>query len=303
MNRTQLYTSADLTRAEVDHLIEQAENLRNKRTKDLEGKIVATLFFEPSTRTRLSFESAILRLGGQFIHVTDAKTSSVKKGESLEDTIRMAELYADALVMRHPQAGAAERACNVTQKPFLNAGDGANQHPTQSLLDAYTIHREVGSIDGKTIAFVGDLKYSRTVHSLLYILRLYNPKKIIFISHKNLALPEKYKQMLSQTSISFEETDDLARTMPELDVLYTTRIQEERFENPEEAKKMKGIYVVTPKVVKMGPEHLRIMEPLPRIDQISPEVDALPQAAYFRQAENGVWMRMALLKYVMKNAQ
>ncbi len=301
MDRTQLTTSADLTREEVDFLMEEAEKMRGKNTDDLKGKVVATLFLEPSTRTRLSFETASHRLGASVITIADPKTSSVAKGEILADTIRTVEKYADIIVMRHPEVGSAEEAIKYTKKPFLNAGDGANQHPTQSLLDIYTIKRESGGIDGKTIAFIGDLKYGRTVHSLTYILCLYNPTKIIFISPNELKVPEKYIKMLEEKGIKHEETASLEEKMPEIDVIYMTRIQRERFESDDEYNKLKGSYVLTPEIVKMGKESLRILHPLPRVDEITPDVDDMPQSACFRQAENGVYMRMALLKNLSAN--
>ena len=301
MSRTQLTTSADLTREEVDFFIEEAESLRGRNTEDLKGKIVAMLFLEPSTRTRLSFEAAAHRVGASVITIADPKTSSVAKGETLADTIRVIDKYADIIVMRHPVVGSADEAVTYTDIPFLNAGDGANQHPTQSLLDIYTIKRETGGIDGKTIAFVGDLKYGRTVHSLTYILCLYNPAKVIFISPSELGVPEKYTEMLKNKGIEFEETADLDGAMPEIDVIYMTRIQKERFESEAEYVKLKGSYVMTPDTVNLGKESLRILHPLPRVDEITPEVDDMPQSACFRQVENGVYMRMALLKNLAKN--
>lgn len=301
MDRTQLTTSADLTREEVDFLMQEAENLRGQNTDDLKGRVVATLFLEPSTRTRLSFETATHKIGGSVITIADPKTSSVQKGESLADTIRTIEKYADIIVMRHPESGSAEEAIKYTKKPFINAGDGSNQHPTQSLLDIYTIKRESKGIDGKTIAFIGDLKYGRTVHSLTYILCLYKPKKIIYISPEELKVPEKYIKMLKDKKIDYEETNDLESKMPETDIIYMTRIQRERFENEAEYEKLKGSYILTKKIVKMGKDSLRILHPLPRVDEIAPDVDDMPQSACFRQAENGVYMRMALLKNLAKN--
>jgi aspartate carbamoyltransferase len=301
MKRTQLTTSADLTREEVDFFMKESEKLRGKNTNDLKGKICATLFLEPSTRTRLSFEAAAHRLGASVITIADPGTSSLKKGESLADTIRTVEKYADLIVMRHPEAGSAEEAVKYTKKPFINAGDGPNQHPTQSLLDIYTIKRESGGIDGKTIAFIGDLKYGRTVHSLTYILCLYKPKKIIYISPKELKVPEKYIKMLKEKGIKYEETSDLEKKMPEIDIIYMTRIQKERFESEAEYTKLKGSYILTSKIVKMGKKSLRILHPLPRVDEIASDVDDMPQSACFRQVENGVYMRMALLKNLAKN--
>jgi aspartate carbamoyltransferase len=301
MKRTQLTTTADLTREEVDFFIKEAESLRNKRTKDLEDVIVASLFYEPSTRTRLSFESAIHRLGGRVITVSDAATSSIKKGETLADTITMVDNYADFIVMRNPVSGAAAEAIKHTKKPFINAGDGSNQHPTQAMLDMLTIFREMGTIDGLTIAFVGDLKFGRTVHSLLYILAQYKIKKIIFISPKELKIPSEYTDMLKKSGIEYSEESELNKNMPEIDILYMTRIQKERFEDLNEYEKLKGSYVLTPEIVKLGKLRLRVLHPLPRIDEITVGVDSLAQAAYFRQAENGVYMRMALLKNLWKN--
>jgi len=301
MKRTQLTTTADLTRDEVDFFIKEAESLRDKRTKDLDNVIVASLFYEPSTRTRLSFESAVHRLGGRVITVSDASTSSMKKGETLADTIRMVDNYADILVMRNPVFGAAAEATKYTKKPFLNAGDGANQHPTQALLDMYTIYREMGKIDGLIIAFVGDLKFGRTVHSLIYVLTLYKIKKVLFISPEQLKIPAEYIDMLDKAGIEYSEETDLNKNMPEIDILYMTRIQQERFEDQNEYQKLKGSYVLTPDVLRLGKPSLRVLHPLPRIDEITTNVDDMPQAAYFREAENGVYMRMALLKNLWKN--
>lgn len=301
MNRTQLTTTADLTREEVDFFIKEAESLRGKRTKDLDNVIVASLFYEPSTRTRLSFESAVHRLGGRVITVSNAATSSMKKGETLSDTIRMVDNYADILVMRNPVSDSADEAIKYTKKPFLNAGDGANQHPTQALLDMYTIYREMGKIDGITVAFVGDLKFGRTVHSLLYLLALYKIKKILFISPVVLNIPVEYLKMLEKNNIKYIEDSELNKHMPDIDILYMTRIQKERFENQEDYQLLKGSYILTPDIVRLGKPSLRILHPLPRIDEITVDVDNLKQAAYFREAENGVYMRMALLKNLWKN--
>lgn len=301
MDRTQLITTADLTREEVDFFIKEAEALRNKKTDDLKGISVASLFFEPSTRTRLSFESAALNLGAGLITVANASSTSMKKGETLTDTIRVIEKYADVLVMRHPKEGAAAEAIRETKKPFLNAGDGANQHPTQALLDMYTINREMGKIDGLTIGFVGDLKFGRTVHSLIYVLKLYNIKKIYFISPTQLKIPNNYLKMLDEAGIEYLEDSELNKHVPDMDVLYMTRIQQERFENLEEYYFLKGSYVLTSDVVRLGKPEMRVMHPLPRVDEITTEVDMMEQAAYYRQAENGVFMRMALLKNLALN--
>lgn len=301
MNRTQLITTADLTREEVDFFIKEAEALRGKKTKDLDSLSIASLFFEPSTRTRLSFESAALNLGGSLITVANASSTSMKKGETLQDTIRVIEKYADILVMRHPKEGSAAEAIRETKKPFLNAGDGANQHPTQALLDMYTINREMGRIEGLTIGFVGDMKFGRTVHSLLYLLRLYKVKKIIFVAPGQLKIPNQYLKLLDEAGIEYLEDSELNKHVPEMDILYMTRIQQERFENLEEYYFLKGTYVLTSDVVRSGKPEMRVLHPLPRVDEITQEVDMMEQAAYYRQAENGVYMRMALLKHLALN--
>jgi len=301
MERTQLTTTADLSREEVDFFIKEADTMRNKRTEDLKGKNVASLFFEPSTRTRLSFETAIHNLGGNVITVASAGTTSIKKGETLQDTIRVIEKYADVLIMRHHKSGAAEIAIQETSKPFVNAGDGSNQHPTQALLDMYTFHREIGGIDGKTFAFVGDLKFGRTVHSIIYALRLYKVNKIIFISPEQLKIPEEYTKMLDEAGIEYIEDTDLAKYIPEMDILYMTRIQQERFDDQQEYEALKGIYVLTADMVRTGKPTMRVMHPLPRVNEITTDVDNMEQAAYYREAENGVYMRMALLKNLVNN--
>lgn len=301
MNRTQLITTADLRKEEVDFLVKEAENLRGKQTEDLKGKIVASLFFEPSTRTRLSFETATYRLGGNVITVADAGSTSMKKGETLADTISVIEKYADILIMRHPEMGSAAEAIKHTKKPFLNAGDGANQHPTHALMDIYTIKREMGKIDDLVIGFVGDLKFSRCVHSTLYLLRFYKIKKVYLISPEALKIPQEYVKLLEEAGIEYEETAELEKSIPALDILYMTRIQQERFETPTEYLKYKGTYILTAAMVKTGKQSLRVLSPLPRVDEIATDVDELEQAAYFRGAEDGVYIRMALLKYLSRN--
>ncbi len=225
----------------------------------------------------------------------------MKKGETLSDTIRIIESYADVLFMRHPKAGAAAEAIRETKKPFLNAGDGANQHPTQALLDMLTIQREMGKIDGLTIGFVGDMKFGRTVHSLLHILKLYKIKKIIFVAPTQLKIPNNYLKLLDESGIEYIEDSELNKHVPDMDILYMTRIQQERFDNLEEYYFLKGTYILTSDVVRLGKPEMKVMHPLPRIDEITHEVDMMKNAAYFRQAENGVYMRMALLKHLTAN--
>lgn len=269
--------------------------LRASETSDiLKHRVLCTLFYEPSTRTRLSFETAMLRLGGKVISVAEARSSSASKGESLHDTIKTVEGYADLIVLRHPQIGAAEEAARATEKPLLNAGDGAGQHPTQALLDLYTIRNEHGSIDGQTVLLAGDLKHGRTVHSLALLLSLYDVR-FIFASPPALRMPREIVDQLDSLSIPVEETDSLTEALHSADVLYMTRIQQERFSSPQEYDRLKGSYVLTSSLVQEAKPSLIIMHPLPRVDEIATEVDLLSGAAYFRQSANGVPVRMALL--------
>lgn len=302
MKLIQLLSTADLDREGVDFLIKEAEQMRKVgRTSDLAGKIVATLFFEPSTRTRLSFEAAALRLGAQIMTVADASTTSTKKGETMEDTIRVFDKFCDAIVMRQPVAGATAEAAKYTRKPVINGGDGSNQHPSQALLDMLTIYRETGKNDGLTIGFVGDLKFGRTVHSLLELLTHYKDIKLVLISPNQLKMPGKYLELLKEKGVSYVEDTDLEKHLPSLDILYMTRIQRERFDDADEYERLKNSYILTAAMVKKGKASLRVMHPLPRVNEITTDVDDLPQAAYFRQVENGLFMRMAILKHTIKN--
>jgi aspartate carbamoyltransferase catalytic subunit len=265
--------------------------------EELRGKVLATLFFEPSTRTRLSFETAMLRLGGRVVSVAEAKSSSAAKGETLHDTIRTVEGYADVIVLRHPQIGAAEEAARATDVPILNAGDGAGQHPTQSLLDLYTIVKEQPRVDGLTIALAGDLKNGRTVHSLADLLANYDVE-FAFVSPDALRMPGAIVERLRARGISVRETASLADAIPTCDVLYMTRIQQERFDDPGEYDRLKDAYVLTRDVLAAAKESITIMHPLPRVNEIATDVDDHPGAVYFRQAANGVPIRMALLALV-----
>jgi aspartate carbamoyltransferase catalytic subunit len=265
---------------------------------DLRGKVLATLFFEPSTRTRLSFETAMLRLGGGVISVAEAKSTSVAKGESLHDTIKTVEGYADVIVLRHPQIGAAEEAAAATDIPVINAGDGAGQHPTQSLLDLYTILDEQGRIDGLKIALIGDLKNGRTVHSLADVLTNYNVA-FRLVSPPALRMPTEIRDRLHAKGIDVSESDDLTEAIGDCDVLYITRIQRERFADPAEYERLKNAYVLTNSMLSCAKKTITIMHPLPRVNEIAADVDAHPGAAYFRQAANGVPVRMALLARVI----
>jgi len=267
----------------------------------MNGQVLATLFFEPSTRTRLSFESAMLRLGGGVITVADSKSSSAAKGESLPDTIKTVEGYADLIVLRHPQIGSAEQAAAATERPILNAGDGAGQHPTQSLLDLYTIQKEKETPDGLTISLAGDLKNGRTVHSLVDLLSLFNVK-FYFVAPKALRMPEAIVARLKNRGIEVTETESLEQALAMSDVLYMTRIQRERFSDPAEYERLKGAYVLNRALVDKAKEGITIMHPLPRVDEIATDVDDYAGAAYFRQVANGIPVRMALLALVAGRA-
>jgi aspartate carbamoyltransferase catalytic subunit len=267
------------------------------RLNNMEGQILATLFFEPSTRTRLSFETAMRRLGGQVITVADPKTSSAAKGESLADSMRTVEGYADVIVIRHPQKGSAQEAAEAVAVPVINAGDGTGQHPTQALLDVYTIQKEKGSLKGLAMALAGDLKNGRTVHSLVYLLARLGIR-LLFVSPSELKMPVEITADLKKMGADVSEGNDLAAATRQSDVVYVTRIQRERFEDPAEYERLKGSYVVDMAMVRQAKAGITIMHPLPRVDEIAPEVDAYEGAAYFRQAANGVPIRMALLALV-----
>jgi len=266
----------------------------------LHGKIMITLFYEPSTRTRLSFETAMLRLGGQVVSTENAaQFSSAAKGETLEDTIRVVSGYGDVIVMRHFEEGAAFRASQVSSIPIINAGDGTGQHPTQALLDLYTIQKELGQIDDVTVAMVGDLANGRTVRSLAYLLSFYKNIRLFFVSPPNVRMRDDIKHHLAQHGVSFTESSSLEEVAPQIDVIYQTRIQRERFTSILEYEKTRGIYIITEDILhRMKPKAI-IMHPLPRVDEISYEVDRDPRAAYFRQAHNGLFIRMALLKKIL----
>jgi aspartate carbamoyltransferase catalytic subunit len=283
----------DFDRTEIEKVLKDAQIMEGsmRGTDILEGKILATLFFEPSTRTRLSFESAMKRLGGKVIGFSESRTTSVSKGETLQDTIRIAEQYSDIIVVRHPKDGAARLAAEAASIPVINAGDGSNQHPTQTLLDLYTIKKELHKIDGLKIGMMGDLKYGRTVHSLAYALSWYDTA-LQFLSPPGLEMPPHITEYLSERSISFEEVPQLEDI--DVDVLYVTRIQKERFPDIEEYEKVKGSYKITADALEYIREAI-IMHPLPRVDEIAPEIDRTPNAVYFKQAWNGVPVRMALL--------
>jgi len=263
----------------------------------LEGKVLANLFFEPSTRTRLSFESAMILLGGKSFGFADQVTTSVKKGETLKDTIKTVTGYCDVIAMRHPFEGSSRVASEAADVPVINAGDGANQHPTQTLLDLFTIKEEFGRLDELNIGMVGDLKYGRTVHSLSMALCNYKVN-IYFISPKLLEMPETFKSYLDEHKVPYKETEDLDAFSKKLDILYVTRIQKERFGDPEEYEKVAGYYKITLDTLKKMNKHTRIMHPLPRVDEIHPDIDETENGIYFKQAHNGIPVRQALLGLV-----
>ena len=291
--------SQQFDRATIEKLFKTADALEKKQTLPLKGKILATLFYEPSTRTRLSFESAMIRLGGGVISVENAReSSSFVKGESLEDTMRMINHYADVLVIRHSEQGAADLVAKVATIPVINAGDGAGQHPTQALMDLYTIYREAGGVDGKTIALVGDLEHSRTIRSLAYLLGKYKDVHVTFVSLPELKMKDDIKEYLARHRVACTETANLDEAMRDSDVVYQNRIQKERF--PEgQGHDLSDAFVITRARADSMKKGAVIMNPLPRAGELLPEVDGSPHAAYFRQAGYGVLVRMALLKYLL----
>ncbi|RUS45661.1 aspartate carbamoyltransferase [Cohnella sp. AR92] len=288
------------SRTELDELFEASKGMeevvRTGGNRSHQGSIMTTLFFEASTRTRLSFEAAMNRLGGSVIGTENAaQFSSAIKGETLEDTIRIISGYSDVIVMRHTEIGAAKRAAAVADVPVLNAGDGAGEHPTQALLDAYTIQKEIGQLDGVRIAMVGDLAYGRTVHSLSYILANYKDVMIHYISPENVRIPNYVKRYMDEKGIRYEETGDLNEVAGSIDVLYQTRIQKERFPSLEEYEKASGHFIVDEELMSLMRKDSIVLHPLPRAGEITDAVDSDPRAAYFRQARNGLYIRMALV--------
>jgi aspartate carbamoyltransferase catalytic subunit len=290
----------DFSKDEINHVFKTAkamELLVGKGSQMLRGKILATLFFEPSTRTRLSFESAMQRLGGSTLGFAEAEISSAKKGENLADTIRTVENYADVIAMRHPLEGAARLAAEFSKVPILNGGSGAEEHPTQALLDMYTMIKEKGRIDGLKIALVGDLRYGRTVHSLAYALSLYDIE-LYLVSPETLRMRREVLQTIKER-ISVTERTNIEKIIPIVDVLYVTRIQKERFPDPAEYAKVKGAYRIDLQALGDAKKSLTILHPLPRVDEIAPEVDNTPFARYFQQVRNGIVVRMALLALIL----
>ncbi len=294
MNKS-LISINDYSKEEQISILDLAEEFeKNPRQKILENHVIATLFFEPSTRTRLSFESAISQLGGKIIGFTDASSSSVSKGETLMDTIKTVANYSDLIVMRHPLDGSSRWASEVAGIPIINAGDGANQHPTQCLLDMYSIRKTQGSLDNIHIAFVGDLKYGRTVHSLTIALAQFNTT-FHLVSPPELKLPSAVKKYIKDAGLNYHQYTDLNDVMDKVDILYMTRIQKERFADPMEYEKVKNSYILKNEMLDNSKENMRVLHPLPRVNEIEEAVDLNPKAYYFQQALNGVYVREALL--------
>jgi len=293
----------DLTVEEIDRLIATAEDIiahPAKYQNACAGKQLATLFFEPSTRTRLSFESAMLALGGGTLGFSDAAATSSSKGETVGDTVHTVSCYADIIAMRHSKEGAPYAAAQFSEAPIINAGDGGHNHPTQTLTDLLTIHREKGRLGGFTIGFCGDLKFGRTVHSLVSALSRYDGVRCVLISPEELKLPRYVKeQSLEARGVPYEEVTDLEPMIPKLDILYMTRVQKERFFNEEEYVRLKDSYVLTPEKLACAKADLTVMHPLPRVNEISVAVDADPRAAYWRQVRNGKFIRMALIMMLL----
>jgi aspartate carbamoyltransferase len=297
-----IISTEDLSREDILHILDVSRDMEELVEREsistlLADKMVAIIFLEPSTRTMLSFVSAANRLSAKVIQVAGAKSSSAAKGESLSDTARTIEGYVDCIVIRQSQIGGAEIVADAVDVPVINAGDGSSQHPTQALLDMYTMKKEIGSIEGLTIGMVGDLKFGRTVHSLSYALSHFNPT-YLYCSPKELAMPDKVVSDMKERGIEIRISNSMEDAL-QADIIYMTRIQRERFDDPAEYEKLKGSYVLDKEVLKRARKNALIMHPLPRVDEVAPEVDSLPNAAYFRQAHNGVYTRMALLALVL----
>ncbi len=296
MNTKSLVSISDLSREEILSLLDTARKFEEKPNRRLlEGKVVATLFFEPSTRTRLSFETAVNRLGGRVIGFSDASNTSTSKGETLKDTIKMVSNYADLIVMRHFLEGAALYATEVSDVPIINAGDGAHQHPSQTMLDLYSIYKTQGTLENLTITLVGDLKYGRTVHSLIMAMKYFNPT-FRFVACKELDMPEEYKAFCRENGIRYtEHTDFSPEVINTSDIIYMTRVQRERFADIMEYERVKDLYNLNNAMLADARDNLRILHPLPRVNEIAQDVDDNPKAYYFEQARNGLYARQAII--------
>ncbi|MDE5673448.1 MAG: aspartate carbamoyltransferase [Duncaniella sp.] len=296
MNTNSLVSISEIGRDEILSLLDMARRFEeNPNRRLLEGRVVATLFFEPSTRTRLSFETAVNRLGGRIIGFSDANTTSSSKGETLKDTIKMVSNYVDLIVMRHYLEGAARYASEVTDVPIINAGDGANQHPSQTMLDLYSIYKTQGTLENLTITLVGDLKYGRTVHSLIMAMRHFNPT-FRFVACKELGMPVEYKTFCDENGIRYtEHTDFSPEVINSSDIIYMTRVQRERFADIMEYERVKDLYNLNNSMLGDARENMRILHPLPRVNEIAQDVDDNPHAYYFEQARNGLYARQAII--------
>ncbi|MEZ3590063.1 MAG: aspartate carbamoyltransferase [Muribaculaceae bacterium] len=296
MNKNSLVSISDISKEEILQLLEVARYFEeNPNHKILDGRVVATLFFEPSTRTRLSFETAVNRLGGRVIGFSDASTTSSSKGETLKDTIKMVSNYVDLIIMRHYLEGAARYATEVTETPVINAGDGANQHPSQTMLDLYSIYKTQGRLDNLTITMVGDLKYGRTVHSLLMAMKYFNPT-FHFVACDELKMPQEYKEFCDKNGIAYyEHTDFSPEVINNSDIIYMTRVQRERFTDIMEYERVKDLYTLHNDMLDDSRDNLRILHPLPRVNEIDRDVDDNPKAYYFQQAQNGLYARQAII--------
>ena len=299
MAKKSLISITDLTKDEIIRITELAAYFEEHPYEPLlNGRVIASLFFEPSTRTRLSFESAINRLGARVIGFSDTATTSVSKGETFHDTIQVISNYCDMIVMRHSLEGAPRYASEFSKVPIVNAGDGANQHPSQTLLDLYSIKKTQGTLDGINIMMIGDLKYGRTVHSLLQALSHFNTK-FTFVAPPELRMPEEYKQFLRDKGLEYTETTEIGDAINEADIVYMTRVQRERFTDPMEYERVKNVYVLKNSMLDNTKDNMRILHPLPRVGEIAYDVDQNPKAYYFNQTENGVYTRMAIISYLL----
>lgn len=299
MKNKSLISINDYSKQDYLKILELAEKFEENPVNDLlKGKVVATLFFEPSTRTRLSFESAVNKLGGRIIGFSDSNSSSVSKGESLKDTIQTVANYSDLIVMRHPIEGSSRYASEVSDVPVVNAGDGANQHPTQTLLDMYSIKKTQGCLENLNIFLVGDLKYGRTVHSLIMAMSYFNPT-FNFISPNTLRVPDEYKMFLDKRKIKYYEHSNFTEYIKDADIMYMTRVQKERFSDPIEYEKVKNTYILKNDMLEGTKDNLKILHPLPRVNEIDTEVDNNEKAYYFTQAKNGVYTRQAIISSIL----
>ena len=299
MKNMDILTIKEISKEKLVHILNRSEEMKKSAPGDiLKGHLMASCFFEPSTRTRLSFEAAMKRLGGEVIGFSESSSTASQKGESLHDSMKIIGFYSDIIVIRHPLEGSARLAAESTDKPVINAGDGANEHPTQTLLDLFTIRECQNKLEGLNIAFVGDLLYGRTVHSLSLALRLFN-SRLYFVAPPSLSMPETICQTLRQGGTPFSFHQSIEEVIDKVDVLYMTRVQKERFASQEEYLRVKDSFILSPRLLERAQKHLKVLHPLPRVNEIEKAVDATPYAYYFPQAENGIYVRQALLAMLL----